>query len=81
MVVRSSQRRNILIQSDSIKDVFSVVDLLYTAKRETKSFEFISLKNGFNENEISSTRDKKGDEDQFKWQLLEEMAEYVNNQF
>ena len=46
-LVKSTQKRNIAIQSDFVIDVWSVVDLQYTAKRGTKSFEFISLKNGF----------------------------------
>ena len=45
--MKSSQKRNIVIQSDFIIDVCSVVDLLYTTKRGIKYFEFISLKNGF----------------------------------
>ena len=46
-----------MVQSDFIIDVCSVVDLLYTAKRDTRSLEFISSKNG---NEISSAKGIEG---------------------
>ena len=45
--MKSSQKRNIVIQSDFIIGVCSVVDLFYSTERGTKSFEFIRLKNGF----------------------------------
>ena len=46
-LVKSTQKRNIAIQSDFIIDVWSVVDLQYAAKRGTKSFKFSSSMNGF----------------------------------
>lgn len=42
-------------------NVCSVVDLLYKAKRDTKSFELLVLRTDSDGNEISSVRDIEGE--------------------